>query len=234
MLLAYAAAVLDRDLRALAREVAAYGDERDLWRVAPGVPNSAGTLALHLAGTSSTISVRVWAGRYVRDRPAEFAERGVPRAELLARIEAARAAVQAAAAAEVDTSADFPEIISDARIVTEDYLLHLCTHFAFHLGQLDYHRRFVTGMRLAWARCAPPSWAARDRPGTPGEPQQVVTGPEATTSKSLPCTGAWRSWSSASAHAGFEVPVTYQALPWSARMRPYRFMAVSSTRASPV
>jgi hypothetical protein len=146
VLLAYVAAVLDRDLRTLTREIAAYADERDLWRMAPGVPNSAGTLALHLAGNiQHYLGARLGGTSYVRDRPAEFAERGVPRAELLARIEAARAAVRAAAAAEPDTSADFPEIIGDARIVTEDYLLHLCTHFAFHLGQLDYHRRFVTG-----------------------------------------------------------------------------------------
>jgi hypothetical protein len=146
VLLAYAAAVLDRDLRALAREVAAYADERDLWRVAPGVPNSAGTLALHLAGNiQHYLGARLGGTGYVRDRPAEFAERGVSRVELLARIEAARAAVAAAAAAQVDTSADYPEVISDRRIVTEDYLLHLCSHFAFHLGQLDYHRRFVTG-----------------------------------------------------------------------------------------
>ena len=146
MLLAYVAAVLDRDLRTLTREIAAYADERDLWRMVPGVPNSAGTLALHLAGNiQHYLGARLGGTAYVRDRAAEFAERGVPRAELLARIEAARAAVRAAAAAELDISADFPEIISDARIVTEDYLLHLCTHFAFHLGQLDYHRRFVTG-----------------------------------------------------------------------------------------
>lgn len=146
MLLGYAAAVLDRDLRALAREVAAYADERDLWRVAPGVPNSAGTLALHLTGNvRHYLGAHLGATGYVRDRPAEFAERGVSRTELLARIEAARAAVQAAAAANVDTSADFPEIISERHIVTADYLLHLCSHFAFHLGQLDYHRRFVTG-----------------------------------------------------------------------------------------
>jgi hypothetical protein len=146
VLLAYVAAVLDRDLRTLSREIASYADERDLWRVAPGVPNSAGTLALHLAGNiRHYLGARLGGTGYVRDRPAEFAERGVARAELLERIEAARAAVLAAAAVEVDTSADFPELINDARIVTGDYLLHLCTHFAFHLGQLDYHRRFVTG-----------------------------------------------------------------------------------------
>ena len=35
--------------------------------------------------------------------------------------------------------------ITEARIETGEYLVHLCSHFAFHLGQLDYHRRLVTG-----------------------------------------------------------------------------------------
>jgi len=169
MLLAHVAAILDRDLRTLAREVEAYADERDLWRLPPGLPNSGGTLALHLAGNiQHYFGARLGGTGYVRDRPAEFALRGVPRADLLARIEAAREAVRAAAAAPVDLSADFPEVISDAHIETEDYLVHLCTHFAFHLGQLDYHRRAVTGdpvgvgpMRPAELGSARPAGASR-------------------------------------------------------------------------
>jgi len=146
MLLAHVAAILDRDLRTLAREVEAYADERDLWRLPPGIPNSGGTLALHLAGNiQHYLGARLGGTGYVRDRRAEFALRAVPRAELLARIEAARAAVRAAAAAPVNLADDFPEVISEARLATGDYLVHLCTHFAFHLGQLDYHRRAVTG-----------------------------------------------------------------------------------------
>ena len=30
-------------------------------------------------------------------------------------------------------------------MVTGEYLVHLSVHFAYHLGQLDYHRRVVTG-----------------------------------------------------------------------------------------
>jgi Protein of unknown function (DUF664) len=169
MLLAHVAAILDRDLRTLAREVEAYADERDLWRLPPGLPNSGGTLALHLAGNiQHYFGARLGGTDYVRDRPAEFALRNVSRADLLARVEAAREAVRAAAAAPVDLSADFPEVISDAHIQTEDYLVHLCTHFAFHLGQLDYHRRSVTGdpagvgpMRPAELGSARPAGASR-------------------------------------------------------------------------
>jgi hypothetical protein len=144
------AAILDRDLRALRRELEAYPDERQIWLEMPGMPNSAGTLALHLAGNLQHYIGARWAGTgYLRDRDAEFARQGVPRAELVAEIERARAAV-ATGLARVEPDAldgDYPETIAQARIRAGDYLVHLCTHFAYHLGQLDAHRRFVTGNR---------------------------------------------------------------------------------------
>src|SRR2546421_5404024 len=93
MLTTCIAAIMSRDLRALRREIEAYGDERDLWRVAPGISNCAGTLALHLAGNIQFFVGAVLAGTgYVRDRDAEFARRDGPRAELLRGIDAAVAA----------------------------------------------------------------------------------------------------------------------------------------------
>ena len=148
MLVAAVAAILDRDLRALERAVEAYADERDLWRLPPGAVNSGGTLALHLAGNLQHYFGACLAGTsYRRDRPAEFAERDVPRAEILRRIEAARAAVRAAAERvdEPMLKADFPEAIAGGHVMTGEYLIHLVSHFAYHLGQLDYHRRLVTG-----------------------------------------------------------------------------------------
>ena len=32
-----------------------------------------------------------------------------------------------------------------SRVQTQDFLVHLLSHLAYHLGQLDYHRRVVTG-----------------------------------------------------------------------------------------
>jgi uncharacterized damage-inducible protein DinB len=139
--------MLNRDLSALRREVEAYAEESDLWRVVPGITNSAGTLVLHLAGNlQHYFGACLGQTGYVRDRPAEFSRRSVPRAELLRDIEAARAAV-AAGLATLDSSqltAEFPETVADARVTTGEYLMHLATHFAYHLGQIDYHRRVVT------------------------------------------------------------------------------------------
>ncbi|HMH54975.1 MAG TPA: hypothetical protein VK535_01825, partial [Gemmatimonadales bacterium] len=78
----------------------------------------------------------------------EFARRNVPRPELLREIDAARAAVKAGSSAvgTAQLAADFPELVGGSRVKTGDYLVHLAVHFAYHLGQLDYHRRVVTGM----------------------------------------------------------------------------------------
>jgi hypothetical protein len=144
-LLTYVATILDRDLRALRREVEAYPDERELWVRVPGITNVAGNLVLHLTGNLQYyIGTVLGRTGYVRDRPAEFARRDVPRAELLREIETARGAVKAALEGPVDLEADFPESIIGMRVRTGDYLIHLATHFTYHLGQLDYHRRFVT------------------------------------------------------------------------------------------
>jgi uncharacterized damage-inducible protein DinB len=141
-------AIFERDLRALRREIEAYPDERELWRAVPGMANVAGTLALHLTGNlQHYIGAILGETGYVRNRPAEFARRDVPRAELLREIEAARAAVKAGLARVSDAGLadDFPEIIVGTKVATGEYLMHLATHFAYHLGQLDSHRRVVTG-----------------------------------------------------------------------------------------
>jgi uncharacterized damage-inducible protein DinB len=147
MLVEAVAAILDRDLQALAREVEAYPDEGALWQLPEGVVNSAGTLVLHLTGNiQHFLGARLADTGYVRDRPAEFSARGVPRAALLRQIEAARTAVRAAAAkltAEA-LELDFPEAVGGMRVATGEYLIHLVSHFSYHLGQVDYHRRLVT------------------------------------------------------------------------------------------
>ena len=147
MLVEAVAAMLDRDLQTLGREVEAYPDDDALWQVPEGAPNSAGTLVLHLTGNlQHFFGARLGGTGYVRDRPAEFAARGVSRAVLLGQIEAARAAVRTAAR-QIDDAAvrqDFPEIVGGVRVTMGEYLVHLVSHFTYHLGQVDYHRRLVT------------------------------------------------------------------------------------------
>jgi uncharacterized damage-inducible protein DinB len=67
----------------------------------------------------------------------------VPRSELLREIEKAEAAI--ARLETPDLTADFPEPVGGHRVAIGEFLIHLVSHFTYHLGQLDYHRRVVTG-----------------------------------------------------------------------------------------
>lgn len=141
--------LLLRDLASFQKEIEAYPDERLIWATPPGMANSAGTLALHAAGNlQHFIGARLGGTGYVRDRPAEFGDRDVPRAELLARLAQAREAVGATLAtldpAVLET--EHPDTFSNGKRVSVGVLLaHLATHLTYHLGQADYHRRTVTG-----------------------------------------------------------------------------------------
>lgn len=140
--------VLVRDIRALRRELDAYPDEASLWKTTATIPNSAGTLALHLAGNlRHYVGGLLGGSAYVRDRDAEFSRRGVPRAELLADLEAAEREVASATARLTDAqmAAPFPQAVAGKRFSTADMLIHLATHLTYHLGQIDYHRRLVAG-----------------------------------------------------------------------------------------
>ena len=147
---AFIAGVLARELKTLRREVEAYADERDLWRLAPGIRNSAGTLALHLTGNlQHFVGTRLGQSGFVRDRDAEFSRRDAPRAELLQSIDETITVVSAVLPrlGEADLERDYPEPVGGVSLRTGDFLLHLVAHFAYHLGQLDYHRRWVTGQQ---------------------------------------------------------------------------------------
>ncbi len=140
--------LLNRELASLCDELRAYPDERDIWALPPGIPNSAGTLALHLIGNvRAFIGAQYGATGYVRDRPAEFSRRDVPRADLIREIEVAADEVTRALAS-FDQSllpAPYPLEVGGLRIPTGRFLQHLASHLSYHLGQVDYHRRVVTG-----------------------------------------------------------------------------------------
>ena len=136
-----------RELRAVRREVEAYPEDGLLWREVPGLPNPGGTLALHVAGNLRHYVGAVLGGSgYVRDRDAEFSDRGLTRAAVVERVDAAIEAVDTTIATlPPDTlDASYPEAVLDQRPRTGDYLAHLASHLAYHLGQLDYHRRMVS------------------------------------------------------------------------------------------
>ena len=142
------AALYARDIARLIQELHAFPDTGSLWKTAPGVSNAAGTLALHLEG-----NLREYIGRqlgslpFERNRPLEFSARGVAQSELIGRLEAVRSSIPPVIArlnaAQLD--APYPEQVLGIPMSTRQFLIHLAGHLNYHLGQVDYLRRFVTG-----------------------------------------------------------------------------------------
>jgi uncharacterized damage-inducible protein DinB len=148
MLLTYLSTILSRDLRALIREIRSYPDDESLWSTPKGVSNSGGNLVLHLTGNlRHFVGAKLGGSAYRRNRDAEFSERGLSREELVAQVEETLTAVSATLP-EMNAErleADFPEPVGKQTVGTEEFLIHLATHLAYHMGQIDYHRRIVTG-----------------------------------------------------------------------------------------
>lgn len=148
MLSAELAALFARDLERLIQELTAFPDTASVWKTAPGVTNAAGTLALHLeGGLRHFIGWHLGQIAYKRDRPLEFSARGVERAELVARLEAVKASIPPVIAALSDARLDaiYPENVTGKPMTTRQWLIHLEGHLNYHLGQVDYLRRFATG-----------------------------------------------------------------------------------------
>jgi hypothetical protein len=147
MLATELSALFARDIARLIQELRAFPDTAALWKTAPGVTNAAGTLALHLEG-----NLREYIGRqlgqiaYSRQRPLEFSTRDLEQAELIARLEAVKESIprviRGLSASQLESK--YPEAVHGRAINTRQFLIHLEAHLNYHLGQVDYLRRFVT------------------------------------------------------------------------------------------
>ena len=77
-----------RDLEKLRLEINQYKNEDLIWHTERGIANSAGNLCLHLVGNLNTyLGAEIGKTGYVRNRELEFSLRGIPKAELLKKID---------------------------------------------------------------------------------------------------------------------------------------------------
>jgi len=142
------ALLLVRELETFGRELDLFRDEVEIWRTAPPLSNSAANLALHVAGNLQYYVGAVLGGTgYVRDRDREFARRAGTRDDVRYEL---RAAIRAVAETlerlpPERFEREYPETVNGVRLRTDRFLMHLCAHAAYHLGQAASVRRAVTG-----------------------------------------------------------------------------------------
>ena len=138
--------LFNRDLNQLKTEIESYQNESDIWTIQKGISNSAGNLCLHLVGNLNTyIGAQFGNTGYIRNRPLEFSLKNIPKAELVSKIEATIIIVDNALTniSEEDLKMEFPLLVFKEKTSTEFMLIHLTTHLAYHLGQINYHRRLL-------------------------------------------------------------------------------------------
>jgi hypothetical protein len=142
------AALFRRDLNRLIQELRAFPSDEKIWAVLPGISNSAGNLILHLEG-----NLREYIGRqlggvaYTRQRDLEFSSGPIPAAILLERIQSLPdlipGIVSGLSAGVLESP--YPENVTGPPLSSRQFLIHLSGHLNYHLGQIDYLRRVLTG-----------------------------------------------------------------------------------------
>ena len=137
-----------REVGKVIDEVMACRTDDDMWIVIPGTTNSGGNLVQHLIGNLRTyIGLTLGNVPYVRNRDAEFTQRLFSREMILDELKALDLILENALIhlSEEDLMKEYPhEVLAmfpkqSVRLI----LSHLSTHLAYHLGQINYHRRFV-------------------------------------------------------------------------------------------
>lgn len=138
--------LFNRDLNKLKFEIESYEFEKQIWAIDKNISNSAGNLCLHLIGNLNTyIGAEIGKTGYVRNRPLEFSLKDISKSELISKIDKTIEVVNNSLdfLTEKDLEQIYPQIVLDKEMTTGFFLIHLSTHLAYHLGQINYHRRLL-------------------------------------------------------------------------------------------
>ena len=139
-------AFFERDIKKLIEEISLYKDETLLWKVHPGIANSAGNLCLHLTGNlNHFIGAVLGKTGYIRNRDSEFSAKGTARSALISELENVQGLSSKIIQElkEKDFESDYPVQKHGETVSTGHMLIHLLTHLNYHLGQINYHRRMI-------------------------------------------------------------------------------------------
>ncbi|MDX6188559.1 DinB family protein [Flavobacterium sp. Fl-318] len=138
--------LFERDLTKLKLEIESYQDESKIWVIDKNILNSGGNLCLHLIGNiNHFIGAQIGKTDYIRNRELEFSQKDVPRTVLVQKINDTLAVVNQTLDTldEADLETIYPLIVFEKEMTTDFFLVHLATHLAYHLGQINYHRRLL-------------------------------------------------------------------------------------------
>lgn len=140
--------LFQKDLDKLKEEISLYPKDEQLWQIKEGINNSGGNLCLHLTGNlQHFIGAVLGDSGYVRNRDAEFRVKNIPRSKLLEDIDITRSVVTDTLEqlSKNDLQKDYMLPVLDEKTNTSYFLIYLLSHLNYHIGQINYHRRIITG-----------------------------------------------------------------------------------------
>ena len=138
--------LFERDLNKLRNEIEAYKTEKNIWQIEKNINNSAGNLCLHIIGNLNWfIGAQLGGTDYIRHRDLEFSSTNIPKDNLLLEIVKTRSMLDNTLGKITSSQLEleYPILIFDKKTTTYHFLIHLTTHLAYHLGQINYHRRLI-------------------------------------------------------------------------------------------
>jgi uncharacterized damage-inducible protein DinB len=144
--------LLVRDLQKLKQEMEAYEDESLIWQTSKGINNSAGNLCLHVVGNLNTYIGSILGNTgYIRNREQEFSLKNIPKATLVEEISKVKEIIENTFDSLTDDqlAENYPGDVLGSPMSTRQFLIHLIGHLNYHLGQINYHRRILAGIKKA-------------------------------------------------------------------------------------
>lgn len=142
--------LFQKDLDKLKEEINLYPKDENLWQIKEGISNSGGNLCMHITGNlQHYIGAVLGNSDYVRNRDAEFRLKNVPRDKLLEDIAITREVVTDTLEqlSKNDLQKDYLYPVGDEKTNTSYFLIYLLSHLNYHIGQINYHRRIITGIQ---------------------------------------------------------------------------------------
>lgn len=134
-------------LEKLKEEISLYSNEADLWKLEGDLKNTPANLALHLCGNlKHNIGAVIGKNGYIRERDKEFSTKGISRDDILMEIQSTIDVVipNLENLNDESMSRQFPESSDGEDQTVYDALIRLAFHLAYHVGQINYHRRILT------------------------------------------------------------------------------------------
>lgn len=138
---------LRKDLASYSKELEQFPDDKTIWEIMPGIKNSVGVLVQHILGNLNYfIGGILGKTGYERNRDAEFLVSDKTREQLKKELSETSAMVEKVLANVPDEklSEDFPVQLGGTTLETRIFLMRLCSHSSYHLGQANYLRRILT------------------------------------------------------------------------------------------